>query len=710
MRRDGRPPPHGRGATPARRHSGHGVRTIAAVPSLSDLGQLPKRLVLGRAVRSDRAGESLLSKRLALPIFASDALSSVAYATQEILIVLTLAGTAFLYLAPWIAAAVVVLMITVVLSYRQVVRAYPSGGGDYEVAIKNHGRFPALVVASALLVDYVLTVAVSISAGTDNIISAFPSLNGQRVLIALGLVTLLAAANLRGVRESGRAFAAPTYLFIAGLTVMIVTGLIRYFFTDAGLVAETAGYSLEPESGYTSLTGLALLFFALRAFASGTTALTGIEAIANGVPAFKPPKSKNAATTLALMGGIAATMFAGVTALALLSEVKYVEHACDLVGFPDCETEPQRTVIAQLAAATFGGDGSIGFFYIQAATALVLVLAANTAFNGFPLLGSVLAQDRFLPRQLHTRGDKLAFSNGILLLAGFAGLLIVAFDADVTRLIQLYIIGVFTSFTIGQWGMVRHWNRELRAERDPTARRRIRRSQIINAVGGSLTSVVLVIIVLTKFTHGAWLVLVAMPLLIVLMKAINRHYSHVAEQLIPDTDSRLLPSKVHAIVLVSKVHKPTLRALAFARATRPDHLTALTVNVDDAETRALQTDWERYDLPVPLTVLESPYREITRPVVNYVRDVRRASPREVVVVFVPQYVVGHWWENVLHNQSALRLRARLQFQPGVMITTVPWQLESSIGRDDGDGRTRGPVPGDLRRGLTDDEADSTPYG
>jgi amino acid transporter len=685
------------------------VRTIAAVPSLSDLGQLPKRLVLGRAVRSDRLGESLLPKRYALPIFASDPLSSVAYATQEILIVLTLAGTAFLYLAPWLAVGVVFLLVTVVLSYRQVVHAYPSGGGDYEVAMKNHGQFAALVVASALLVDYVLTVAVSISAGTDNIISAFPQLNGYRVPIAVGLVVLLAAANLRGVRESGKAFALPTYLFISGIVVMIVTGLIRYFVTDAGLVSETAGYTVTPEPAYGQMAGLALVFFALRAFASGCTALTGVEAIANGVPAFKPPKSRNAATTLALMGGIAAAMFAGVTALALLSGVKYVEHPCDLEGFANCETEPQRTVIAQLAAATFGGDGSIGFFFIQAATALVLVLAANTAFNGFPLLGSVLAQDRFMPRQLHTRGDKLVFSNGILLLAGFAILLIVVFDADVSRLIQLYIIGVFTSFTIGQWGMVRHWNREMANEQDPAARRRMRRSQIINTVGGTLTTVVLVIIVLTKFTHGAWLVLVAMPILFGLMRSINRHYSHVADQLTPDSDSRMLPSRVHAIVLVSKVHRPTLRALAFARATRPDNLTALTVNVDDADTRALQADWERYDIPVPLTVLESPYREITRPVLDFVKGIRRDSPRELVVVFVPQYVVGHWWENVLHNQSALRLRARLQFQPGVMITTVPWQLESSVGRDDHH-RDGGPAPGDLRRGLTDDQADATPYG
>ncbi|RBY97863.1 DNA-binding protein [Blastococcus sp. TF02-8] len=677
------------------------------MPSLSDLGQLPKRLVLGRPVRSDRVGESQLPKHLALPIFASDPLSSVAYATQEILLILTLAGTAFLFLAPWLAAGVVLLLAVVVLSYRQVVHAYPSGGGDYEVAMKNHGQFAGLVVASALLTDYVLTVAVSVSSGTDNIISAFPQLDDHRLAIAIGLVALLVAANLRGVRESGKTFAVPTYLFITGILVMIVTGLVRDFFTDNPVVAESADYAIRAEAGYGDLGGLALLFFALRAFASGCTALTGVEAIANGVPAFRPPKSRNAATTLALMGGIAASMFAGVTALALLADVKYVENACDLVGF-DCESQPQRTVIAQIAAATFGGDDSIGFYFIQAATALVLILAANTAFNGFPLLGSVLAQDRFMPRQLHTRGDKLVYSNGILVLAGFAVLLLLAFDADSTQLIQMYIVGVFTSFTIGQWGMVRHWNRELRKENESALRRRMQRSRVINTIGGSLTTVVLVIVVVTKFVGGAWIVIAAMPLIFLLMRAINRHYSHVAEQLVPDTDARTLPSKVHAIVLVSKVHKPTLRALAFARATRPDALTALTVNVDDAETRGLQADWERYDIPVPLTVLESPYREITRPVLDYVKSVRRDSPRELVVVFVPQYVVGHWWENVLHNQSALRLRARLQFQPGVMITTVPWQLESSIGHDDV-GAPR-PGPGDLRRGLTDDQVDVTPYG
>ncbi|MGI8723754.1 MAG: APC family permease [Geodermatophilaceae bacterium] len=661
---------------------------------------LPKRLVLGRPVRSDKVGETLLPKRVALPIFASDPLSSVAYATQEILIVLTLAGTAMLTLAPWLALGVVVLLVTVVASYRQVVHAYPSGGGDYEVAMKNHGRFAALVVASALLVDYVLTVAVSISAGVDNIISAFTGLNDYRVPIAIGLVALLAAMNLRGVRESGRTFAVPTYLFVLGVFAMIALGLGRALFGDAP-VAESAGYRIEPESGYVGLSGIALLFFALRAFSSGCTALTGVEAIANGVPAFKPPKSRNAATTLLLMGGLAASMFAGITALALISQVKYTEFTCDLVGFVgDCETYPQRTVIAQVAAAVFGGDESIGFFYLQAATALILILAANTAFNGFPLLGSILAQDSFLPRQLHTRGDKLVYSNGILLLSGFAALLIWAFNADVTSLIQLYIIGVFTSFSIGQTGMVRHWNRLLKSERDPQARGRMQRARVINAIGGSLTTVVLLIVVVTKFSRGAYIVLIAMPIIYLIMRSIHRHYSRLSEQLTPDEDVTTLPSRVNAVVLVSKLHKPTLRALNFARATRPDSLTALTVNVDDEETRGLQADWTRLKIPVPLTVIESPYREITHPVLDYVRDIRRSGPRDLVVVFIPEYVVGRWWEQLLHNQSALRLKGRLLFQPGVMVTNVPWQLESSARLEhDVDA---GPSVGDLRRGLTDD--------
>jgi amino acid transporter len=648
-----------------------------------------KRLIIGIPMRSDRAGHALLPKRLALPIFASDALSSVAYATQEILLVLTIGGTAFLFLAPWVAVAVIILMIAVVASYRQLVRAYPTGGGDYEVASKNIGRPAGVVVASALLVDYVMTVAVSVSAGVDNIISAVPSLHQQRVAMALGFVAVLAAVNMRGIREAGLTFATPTYLFATGVFVMIATGLFRTIVGDAP-VAESAHYGVQAQSGYGSIGFLALCFLALRAFSSGCTALTGVEAIANGVPAFKPPKSRNAQVTLLMMGALATSMFAGITALALISKVRVTVNPCDLIGFAGCDHRPQRTVIAQVAAAVFGGPQSVGFFYIQATTALILVLAANTAFNGFPVLGAILAQDKNLPRQLHTRGDRLAYSNGIAALAIVAGTLILLYRADVTRLIQLYIVGVFTSFTLGQTGMVRHWNRALRTERDPNERGRMLRSRAINAFGGSLCALVLVIVVVTKFTKGAYLVIIAMPILYLIMRAINRHYTHVGQELEPEGRGLMLPARNHVVVLVSKLHKPTLRALAYAKATRPDTLTALTINVDDADTRALLADWERYNLPVQLTVLESPYREITNPVVEYIRQLRRERPGDTVNVFVPEYVVGHWWEHLLHNQSALRLKSRLLFQPGVMVTSVPWQLASSQVRSDAEPRVEAP--------------------
>ena len=651
-----------------------------------------KRVVLGRALRSDRQSEQELPKYLALPIFASDPLSSVAYATQEVLVVLTLGGLAYLYLTPYLAAAVVVLLTVVVLSYRQLVHAYPSGGGDYEVATKNLGPRSGVVVASALLVDYVMTVAVSVSAGVDNIISAASGLADHRVALAVGFVAFLTAMNLRGVKESGKAFAVPTYGFVLGIFTMIIYGVFQAV-TGEAPQAESAAYSVIAEEGEVGLTGLAFVFFALRAFASGCTALTGIEAIANGVPAFRKPKSKNAATTLALMGGLAMTMFDGITTLAILTDVRYSEDpTIQFVGFG--EDDVQRSVIAQVSSAVFG-DGSAPFFYVQAMTAAILILAANTAFNGFPLLGSILAQDRNLPRQLHTRGDRLVYSNGVLLLAVFSGLIIYLFDANVTRLIQLYIIGVFTAFTFGQAGMVRHWNALLRGGTlAPEKRSSVKLSRAINALGCSLTGLVLVIVTVTKFTRGAYIVLIAMPILYAIMRAINRHYARVAEELEPDDQAVPLPSRNHAIVLVSKVHNPTLRALAYARATRPHNLTALTVSVDPVESRALQAAWDARDLPVPLTVIDSPYREITQPVLDHVRSIRMQSPRDVVTVFIPEYVVGHWWEQLLHNQSALRLKGRLLFQPGVMVTSVAYQLRSSDRlRDD----ETGAAPGDVRR-------------
>jgi amino acid transporter len=653
-----------------------------------------KRLVVGRPFRSDQLHNELLPKSLALPIFASDPLSSVAYATQEIILVLALGGTAFLHLTPWVGLGVVVLLAVVVLSYRQVVQAYPSGGGSYEVASRNLGPSAGLVVAGALLVDYILTVAVSVAAGVDNIISAVPELNPYRVVINLAFIAILAATNLRGIRESGRTFAVPTYLFIVGVLVMIVIGLGRAAAGHAP-VAESAGWDIRAE--HVGLSGLALAFLVLRAFSSGCTALTGAEAISNGVPAFRKPKGLNAARTMSAMGILSIVMFSGITALALVTHVRVAENTCDLVGFSgDCTSEAQRTVIAQIAAAVFGGDHSVLFFYMQATTALILILAANTAFNGFPLLGSILAQDRYLPRQLHTRGDRLTFSNGIVALAVLAGVLIYVFDGSTTRLIQLYIIGVFTSFTLCQAGMVRHWNRELAGATDRAQRSRMRRGRVINAFGTCFTGVVLVVVLATKFTGGAYLVVIAIPVLFVLMRGIRRHYQRVREELAPDAAGMLLPSRIHALVLASTLHKPTQRALAFAKAARPDTLTAITVNVDDTDTRELQRIWENYEIKIPLKVLESPYREITRPLVSYVKNLRRDSPRDVVCVYIPEYVVGRWWENLLHNQSALRLKGRLLFEPGVMVVSVPWQLRSSTHRDL---ERADRLPGDVRRGI-----------
>ncbi|MCB5908617.1 APC family permease [Streptomyces pinistramenti] len=656
-----------------------------------------KRLLIGRALPSEGLQETLLPKRLALPIFASDPLSSVAYATQEILLVLTLAGLAVLHLATWAALAVVALLAVVVLSYRQVVYAYPSGGGSYEVVSTNLGPSAGLVVAASLLVDYVMTVAVSVASGVDNVISAIPALHEYRTVMAVVFVALLATVNLRGVRESGRAFAAPTYLFIAGVLIMCATGLFRWIIGDAP-VAESARYGVEPAPGDAHLAGFALLMLGLRAFSSGCTALTGVEAISNGVPAFRKPKSKNAAATMSVMGLTAIVMFSGITALALIANVHITDDTCRLTGFSgDCASTPQRTVIAQLAAAVFGGDQSVGFFYLQAATALVLVLAANTAFNGFPLLASILAQHRYLPRQLHTRGDRLAFSNGIVALSVVAGALLWAFHASVTQLIHLYILGVFTSFTLSQTGMVRHWNRALHTEQDPAVRRRHQLARVINALGAVVTGLVLVIVLLTKFLQGAYLAVMAAVVLWLMMRGIRRHYDNTADELaVADPRKEIvLPSRVHAVVLVSKIHKPTLRALAYARATRPDTIEALTVAVDRGELDALTAQWEAAGFDTPLKTLASPYREITRPVVEYVRSIGRSSPRDVISVFIPEYVVGHWWENLLHNQSALWLKSRLLFAPGVMVTSVPWQLRSSTRRPP---RPSVRAPGSVRRG------------
>jgi amino acid transporter len=629
-----------------------------------------KRLLVGRPLQSERLGETLLPKKLALPVFCSDPLSSNAYATEEILRALGLGGLALLFLTPWIAGAVAVLLAVVVASYRQTCRAYPTGGGAYAVSRANLGRNAALVAASALLVDYVLTVAVSVAAGVDAITSAFLVLKPWATFICLFFLAVLTVMNLRGVKESGRVFAVPTYGFIGVVFVMIVWGLLRVV-TGQAPVAESASMSIRPVH---SAAGAAVLLLALRAFSQGCTALTGVEAVSNGVPSFKPPKSRNAAATITIMGAVTIVMFAGVTVLALITRVRVADDPSRLVGAP--AGYEQRTAIAQVAGAVFG-YGSVGFLLVQAFTAAILVLAANTAFNGFPILASILGEDGYLPKQFARRGDRLVFSNGIVILATLAGGLIWAFDASTSRLIQLYIIGVFVSFTLSQTGIVRHWTEALRSVWDPAARRRVHRSRIVNGVGAALTGLVLVVVLVTKFTHGAWLVVIAMPLIFSLMKAIERHYQRIAAELAPDPGGIVLPAHIHAVVLVSRLHKPTLRALAYARATRPSTLTALTAAAGHPEEiQALETEWVERDIPVPLTKLDAPYRDITGPVVDYVLQLRARHPRDLVVVYVPEYVLGHWWEHLLHNQSALRLKARLLFQRGVMVTSVPWQLAS----------------------------------
>jgi amino acid transporter len=630
--------------------------------------ELPKRLLVGRPLRSEWLGDTLLPKKLALPVFCSDPLSSNAYATEEILLMLSLGGLALLQLAPWVAAVVIALLLVVVASYRQTCHAYPSGGGAYAVSRANLGRNASLVAASALLVDYVLTVAVSVAAGVQNIVSAIPALAPHAVAVSIGMIAMLALMNLRGVKESGTAFAVPTYGFIAVVMVMIAVGFARMLAGDAPR-AESASYGIIPAS---HVTGLAVLLLAMRAFASGCTALTGVEAVSNGVPNFKPPKSHNAAATLAIMGGVTVAMFAGITVLALSSHVHVTDNPARLIGAP--AGYEQRTVIAQVAGAVFGGYHSAGFFAVQAFTAAILVLAANTAFNGFPILASLLGHDGFLPRQFSRRGDRLVYSNGIVILSALAGLLIWVFHASTTRLIQLYIIGVFVSFTLSQAGMVVHWTRLLR---EPSATASMHRSRAINGFGAVFTAVVLVIVLITKFTHGAWIVVIAMPAVFALMKGIRRYYDRVEVELTPGPGGVTLPPRVFAMVLVSKLHTPTLRALAYARATRPTSLTAVTVATDQEASDALLLEWTEREIPVPLKVLHSPYRDVTGPVLEYVKDLRRTGPRDLVAVFIPEYVVGHWWEALLHNQSALRLKARLLFQPGVMVINVPWQLGSA---------------------------------
>jgi amino acid transporter len=485
------------------------------------------------------------------------------------------------------------------------------------------------------------------------------------VALCLAFIVVLTVMNLRGVRESGTLFAIPTYGFI--LSVFALLG--------AGFWNALNGHTPVAESAHLGFadagpTGTALVLLLLRAFASGCTSLTGVEAVSNGVPTFRPPKSRNASITLLAMGVLSISMMGGISVLSTWANVHIADSLSQLTHVP--RGYEQRTVLAQLSAAVFGNN-SLGFFAVQGFTTLILVLAANTAFNGFPILASILAEDRYLPKQLGRRGDRLVFSNGILILASVAGLLVVAFDGSVTRLIQLYILGVFVSFTLSQAGMVVYWRRQA-AECGWTPKRLT--STLVNGVGAAATAVVLVIVLITKFSHGAYLVVIAIPVLFVVMRRIHRHYRRVSRQLRPRAAGITLPSRIHAVVLISQLNEPSLKALAFARAIRPSTITALRVDTNPARTRKLVDEWAERDIAVPLTVVASAYRDLTEPVLDYLARIH-IGPRDVVQVFVPEYVVGHWWEQVLHNQSALRLKSRLLFMPGVMVTSVPYQLTSA---------------------------------
>lgn len=674
------------------------------------VGDVSKRILLGRKLRSSQLGETLLPKKVALPVFASDALSSVAYAPDEIFIMLAVAG-ASAYAWSWkIGLAVALVMLTVIASYRQTVHAYPSGGGDYEVARVNLGRTAGITVGSALLVDYVLTVAVSISAAAQYAAGAIPVLIGHEATVACIAVAVLAALNLRGVRESGTLFAVPTYLFMVAILGMCAYGLMRLLAGDLP-DAESAQLRIEPQEGWEGpLNQVALFFLLARAFSSGCAALTGVEAISNGVPAFRRPKSRNAATTLLLLALIAISMMMSVIVLANQMSIRYVDpHEIDRLRTAAGEALPagyeQHPVISQIAAGVFDHFPP-GFYFVVTVTGIILVLAANTAFNGFPVLGSILAQDGLAPRSLGSRGDRLAYSNGIVFLAAMSMSLIWVFDAETTRLIQLYIVGVFVSFNLSQLGMIRHWTRHLRTERDPAVRRRMMRSRAINTFGLGLTAVVLVIVLITKFLAGAWITIIAMGVFFLVMQGIARHYDRVELELAADEQDKVMPTRVHAIVLVSKLHKPTLRALAFAKATRPNALEAIYVSTDPVATSKLMEEWDDRHIDVPLKVLHSPYREVTRPIVQYAQEIRRSNPRGVVAVYIPEYVVGRWWEQLLHNQTALRLKGRLLFAPGVMVTSVPYQLRSSRIALEREQAAEGRVhAGDLRRGRVGADPD-----
>ncbi|HVS43966.1 MAG TPA: APC family permease [Candidatus Dormibacteraeota bacterium] len=613
----------------------------AAKPT-TRLGRL-RRTLLGRPLASRQQIHERLSKVKALAVLSSDALSSVAYATEQILLVLGAAGAAaYSYSLP-IMGAILVLLVAVGLSYRQTIKAYPKGGGSYIVASDNLGPLAGVIAGSALMTDYVLTVAVSVASGVDSIVSAASAMQGYRVELCVAFVVMLVLGNLRGIRESGSIFAAPTYLFIVGIFLMLGTIVVK---AATGHVTSTTPH-LEHATQQLSI------FLILRAFASGCTALTGVEAISDGVPAFKPPEWKNARTTLTVMVTLLATMFAGITIAAKATGARSYESS-----------DPNyQTVISQLAHTAFGS--TFLYFYVVFATTAILVLAANTSFSDFPRLFFFMARDDYAPHLFKRLGDRLAFSNGIIVLGALAITLLVIFRGQTDRLIPLYTIGVFVAFTMSQAGMVARWLRL----REPGWHHGLP----MNAVGMVLTAIVFVVTAGDKFTEGAWIVLVLIPILVATFFSIHRHYADVAEDLATETPTSPDELKPVVIVPIADLNGPALQSLALAR-TLSDQVIAVHISDDPTEIATLKAKWDAWGDHVPLEVIESPYRSLVRPLLAYIDAVDRQRRDDTIVVVLPEMVATRWWHQVLHNQTALRLKAALLFRPGTVVVNVPYHL------------------------------------
>ena len=609
-----------------------------------------KRLIVGQPIATSEEHHQRLGRPTALAVFASDAISSTAYATEEILLVLVpVAGLAALNDLIPLSIIVMVLLVIVITSYRQTIYAYPSGGGSYVVSRENLGQGPALVAGAALLVDYILTVAVSVSAGVAAITSAFPALFPERVVLCLFFVGVMTLANLRGLKESGRLFAGPTYIYIFSIVALIVVGLVRFYTGHLAVLPPNTESLDQLTNNGSLLTGVTVLLF-LRAFSSGAVALTGIEAISNGVPAFRKPESHNAATTLMVMGGILGGFFFGLSLLAKLIKPTVSED---------------ETLLSIMGRAVLG-DGSPMYYVLQFATFAILILAANTAFADFPRVSSIIAGDGYLPRQLANRGDRLVFSNGVLALAAVAAVLIVIFGGDTSKLIPLYAVGVFCGFTLSQLGMVVHHRRI----KDPGWKR----NQIINVVGAIATFVVLLVVVFSKFSKGAWVPVLLIPLIVIGFRRVHRHYDKVSASLAVTPADRVTRHSHTVVLLIGSVNRGVLAAVAYARSMRPDRLVAIHVVTSPEEEQRIVDAWEQFALPVELRTVFSPFRDLTQPILDVIDELDAERPDDVVTVVIPEFVVEHWWDAALHNQSAVMLRSRLRQRPNTAITLIPVQV------------------------------------